>query len=41
MHNLRGFSIESLPYYLVKVYGKPGSIRAGLIVSIQKIGAEG
>jgi hypothetical protein len=25
-HILRGFSIESLPYYQVKVYGKPESI---------------
>jgi hypothetical protein len=32
-----------LNLYLIirlKVYGKPGSNRAGLIVSIQKIGAE-
>jgi hypothetical protein len=25
-HNLKGFSIEPLPYYWVKVYGKPESI---------------
>ena len=36
----RHSSIPALPGW-VKVYGKPGSIRAGLVVSIQKIRAEG